>query len=103
MHSLNAVSFTKGCYIGQELTQRTYYTGVIRRIALPFAIITSNAEKAILNVNDFDPHGGIDRDFDGFSLKGEVILDDKGKKLGKVLASQFNVGVAMIDLNKLNA
>jgi folate-binding protein YgfZ len=33
---LNAISFNKGCYIGQELTQRTYHTGVIRKVAMPF-------------------------------------------------------------------
>jgi folate-binding protein YgfZ len=33
---LNAISFNKGCYIGQELTQRTYHTGVLRKIAMPF-------------------------------------------------------------------
>ena len=42
MHHLNGVSFDKGCYIGQELTQRTFHTGVIRRVALPFLIISSN-------------------------------------------------------------
>ena len=70
---------------------------------MPFALMTDSSDKATLNVTDFDPHSGIDRDFDGFDLKGEIILDAKGKKLGKVLASQYNVGVAMIDLNKLNA
>jgi folate-binding protein YgfZ len=33
---LNAISFKKGCYIGQELTQRTYHTGVIRKVLMPF-------------------------------------------------------------------
>jgi len=38
LHQLNGVSFTKGCYLGQELTQRTYHTGVVRKVALPFLI-----------------------------------------------------------------
>ena len=38
LHQINAVSFTKGCYLGQELTQRTYHTGVVRRVALPFIV-----------------------------------------------------------------
>jgi transferase CAF17, mitochondrial len=41
LHFMNGVSFDKGCYIGQELTQRTYHTGVIRRMALPFVINTT--------------------------------------------------------------
>lgn len=34
---LNGISFTKGCYIGQELTARTYHTGVVRKRLLPIA------------------------------------------------------------------
>ncbi len=45
-HHLNGVSFNKGCYIGQEITQRTHLTGAIRRIALPFFVVT--------NQNKFD-------------------------------------------------
>lgn len=32
---LHGVSFHKGCYIGQELTARTYHTGVIRKRLMP--------------------------------------------------------------------
>nr|XP_008110448.2 PREDICTED: putative transferase CAF17, mitochondrial isoform X1 [Anolis carolinensis] len=32
---LNGISFTKGCYIGQELTARTHHMGVIRKRLLP--------------------------------------------------------------------
>jgi len=35
---LNCISFTKGCYIGQELTARTHYTGKIRKRLLPVLI-----------------------------------------------------------------
>ncbi|CAH1800204.1 unnamed protein product, partial [Owenia fusiformis] len=35
---LNGVSFTKGCYIGQELTARTHHTGVIRKRLMPITI-----------------------------------------------------------------
>ena len=38
LHFLNAISFNKGWYIGQELTQRTFHTGVVRKVALPFVI-----------------------------------------------------------------
>ena len=29
------VSFSKGCYIGQELTARTHHTGVVRKRVVP--------------------------------------------------------------------
>ncbi|KYN36826.1 hypothetical protein ALC56_08617 [Trachymyrmex septentrionalis] len=32
---LHGVSFHKGCYIGQELTARTYHTGVVRKRLMP--------------------------------------------------------------------
>lgn len=40
---LNAVSFSKGCYVGQELTARTYHTGVIRKRLLPIELLVDNA------------------------------------------------------------
>lgn len=35
---LHKVNFRKGCYVGQELTVRTYHTGVIRKRILPVII-----------------------------------------------------------------
>ena len=43
----------------------------------------------------------IDQGFDE-ELKGKEIRDAKGKKLGKVLASRHNLGVALVDLGRLN-
>ncbi|MEQ9813557.1 MAG: folate-binding protein [Azospirillaceae bacterium] len=31
LHRLNGVSWSKGCYMGQELTARTYYRGLLKR------------------------------------------------------------------------
>jgi len=35
---LNGVSWTKGCYMGQELTARTKYRGLVKRRLMPVAI-----------------------------------------------------------------
>lgn len=32
------VDFRKGCYVGQELTIRTYHTGVVRKRIVPIQI-----------------------------------------------------------------
>ncbi|KNH07424.1 transferase CAF17 [Perkinsela sp. CCAP 1560/4] len=35
---LGGIDFTKGCYLGQELTSRTHFTGVTRRRIVPFLV-----------------------------------------------------------------
>ena len=40
---LNGVSFRKGCYVGQELTARTHFRGVVRKRCMPCTI--RNAQK----------------------------------------------------------
>lgn len=32
------VSFSKGCYLGQELTSRTHHTGVVRKRVIPLTL-----------------------------------------------------------------
>lgn len=47
-----AVDFRKGCYVGQELTVRTYHTGVIRKRILPVTLsISSSVQAAPLNIS----------------------------------------------------
>lgn len=41
---LNAVSFSKGCYLGQELTARVQYTGAIRKRVMPVLLLDLNIE-----------------------------------------------------------
>ena len=43
----------------------------------------------------------IDQGFD-LELKGTEIKDAKGKRLGRVIASNKNLGIAMVDLSRLN-
>lgn len=41
---LNAISFSKGCYLGQELTARSQFTGVVRKRILPIMIVDTEME-----------------------------------------------------------
>ena len=41
---LNAVSFSKGCYLGQELTARSQFTGVVRKRIVPVMIVDTEME-----------------------------------------------------------
>ncbi|XP_078448035.1 glycine cleavage T-protein family [Wolffia australiana] len=47
---LNAISFDKGCYVGQEFIARTHHRGVIRKRLLPFRLVDragAEVEKAV--------------------------------------------------------
>lgn len=44
---MGGVHFSKGCYLGQELTARTKHTGVLRRRIAPFVALDGQGEKII--------------------------------------------------------
>jgi len=70
MHEINAISLTKGCYIGQEPTNRLYRTGVIRKKVEPFVLKEKNIN---LKIGDNLNNGIICSIFDGEC--GFLILD----------------------------
>ncbi|XP_077412512.1 iron-sulfur cluster assembly factor IBA57, mitochondrial [Vanacampus margaritifer] len=57
---MQGISFSKGCYIGQELTARTHHTGVIRKRLMPVrssAPVQSLEEDAALHTQSGKPAG----------------------------------------------
>lgn len=76
---MHALSLTKGCYLGQELTARSYHRGIIRRRV--FGIMVNGLE--------------VDRTFDA-DLTGMEVTNAHGVKLGKILASKWNVAVCLL-------
>ncbi|XP_051023748.1 putative transferase CAF17, mitochondrial [Acomys russatus] len=74
---MNGVSFTKGCYIGQELTARTHHTGVIRKRLFPVRLEGSL------------PASGI-------SPGTLVMVTATGQAAGKFRAGQGHVGLALL-------
>ena len=38
LDGLNAISFTKGCYVGQELIARSHFRGVVRKRLMPVSV-----------------------------------------------------------------
>ncbi|ADE29995.1 CAF17-like 4Fe-4S cluster assembly/insertion protein YgfZ [Rickettsia prowazekii] len=70
---LNAISFEKGCYVGQEIISRTKYQGVIRRKVYR---ITANEDLLSL-------------------VQDDVILADN-EKIGVICSSYQNKGIALI-------
>ncbi|NXQ61021.1 CAF17 transferase, partial [Anthoscopus minutus] len=75
---MNGISFTKGCYIGQELTARTHHMGVIRKRLLPVRFPAA------------PPSAGIP--------EGAEILTESGKRAGKFRAGGGEFGIALLRL-----
>ncbi len=73
---LNAISYTKGCYLGQEVISRAKYQGVIRK-----KIFKLIAEEDISNI-----------------LKNEEIIVNN-TKIGVLCSSYQNTGIALIRLD----
>lgn len=74
---LHGVSFHKGCYIGQELTARTYHTGVVRKRLMP--LYFSKLPK---------------------KLPKESTIIHEGVNLGKLRGLEGNVGLALLRISK---
>ncbi|XP_008059793.1 putative transferase CAF17, mitochondrial [Carlito syrichta] len=78
---MNGVSFTKGCYIGQELTARTHHLGIVRKRLFP-----------VLLSGPLPPAG---------IAPGAVVLTAQGQVAGKFRAGQGDVGLALLQSEKI--
>lgn len=78
---LNALSYSKGCYVGQEVISRTKYQGVIRKRVCK---ITSSDNSALqLSKND-------------------LILSPSADKIGKICSCYNGTAIALIRLTEAN-
>lgn len=75
--ALNGISWTKGCYMGQELTARTHYRGLVKRKLLP---VTGAA---------LPPPG--------------TVLTHDGREAGVMASSRDGLGLAMLRLEHRDA
>ncbi len=61
--SLNAISYTKGCYLGQELIARSHHTGVIRKKIYRLECISTTEKGTVILQNEIKVGkvlGGVD-------------------------------------------
>uniref|UniRef100_A0A8C3YRP5 Iron-sulfur cluster assembly factor IBA57, mitochondrial n=1 Tax=Catagonus wagneri TaxID=51154 RepID=A0A8C3YRP5_9CETA len=78
---MNGISFTKGCYVGQELTARTHHMGVIRKRLFP------------VQLSGPLPVGGV--------APGTSVLTESGQAAGKYRAGLGDVGLALLRTEKI--
>lgn len=71
---MQGISFSKGCYIGQELTARTHHTGVIRKRLMPVRLSAP--------VQDLE--------------EGAELQTGSGKLAGKHRAGVGNLGLSLV-------
>jgi transferase CAF17, mitochondrial len=87
---LNGISFTKGCYIGQELMARTHYKGVVRKRVVPFEIVGGN-----------DSNSSEEEEGDCKRRYRDVVRVGSGEKVGKVVQVCDKYGLALLQLRKV--
>ncbi len=104
--NLNAISYQKGCYVGQETTARNHYRGQLRKKIFLFEIKEINEElrKIIEEKNDLS---SLQFQGDGLkmtNIKNHELLKD-GKDCGLVLSSIFDgkmlKGLALIKFDEV--
>ncbi len=78
MDELNAIDWDKGCYMGQELTARTRYRGLVRKRLLPVRI-----------------------DGPAPAADAPILLNDQ--EVGVMRSSQGDLGLALLRLEKVEA
>ena len=71
---MQGISFSKGCYIGQELTARTHHTGVVRKRLMPVRLSAP--------VQDLE--------------EGAALQTQSGKPAGKHRAGRGELGLSLI-------
>ncbi|ESQ38245.1 hypothetical protein EUTSA_v10028714mg [Eutrema salsugineum] len=77
---LNAISFDKGCYVGQELIARTHHRGVIRKRLLPLRFIDRNGKELNQKI----------------AAGAEVVESGTGKKMGTVSTALGGRGMGVM-------
>ncbi|KAL8200850.1 hypothetical protein R6Q57_012189 [Mikania cordata] len=81
---LNAISFDKGCYVGQELIARSHHRGVIRKRLLPLKFLNESGTEVEQKV----------------APGSEVISLKSGKKSGTVTTALGSRGLGLLRLEE---
>ncbi|PPR06569.1 hypothetical protein CVT24_001750 [Panaeolus cyanescens] len=94
---MGGIDYRKGCYVGQELTVRTYHTGVIRKRILPIRISSSSDSSM--------PSQELPEDLDvkPVAVSSGERTGPKPRGSGKLLSNTQGVGLALLRLEHVSA
>jgi transferase CAF17, mitochondrial len=87
---MGGIDYSKGCYVGQELTIRTHHTGVVRKRILPLMLY--GTEDEMPKTPEYRPHFELERPPPETSI---ARFNKKGRSAGKWLAGIGNIGLGL--------
>ncbi|KAF1866255.1 hypothetical protein Lal_00024258 [Lupinus albus] len=99
---LNAISFDKGCYMGQELIARTHHRGVIRKRIVPLRFLGNDGKGNARNVFLCQSHffSAIPELGNKVIPGSEVMNTGSGKKVGSVITTLGCRGLGLLRLEE---
>ncbi|KAG7732918.1 hypothetical protein KL948_001421 [Ogataea haglerorum] len=116
---MNGINYNKGCYVGQELTIRTFHSGVIRKRVMPIQLFRVG-EPVSEEISLADEDLGLGRYSDLQLInttKSSQVAEPQSsnpfgsktrrdKKVGEIIRVQNNIGLAVVyvaDISRDNA
>lgn len=97
LHLINGVSFNKGCYLGQELTARTHFTGVLRKRLTALIAVPQDNSQDIFN-DSTEAMQYLTQQPDLLIKVGDkVYKEGRSEKIaGKITSAIDNVGLSVL-------
>jgi len=101
LHLLNSVDFDKGCYLGQELTARTHFTGVLRKRITPLVVGVEQQNLRDALLTSKVPHAIFDSSVKSLKHGDQIFSENDGKLAGSITSAAGNCGLAVMKLQTL--
>ena len=100
---MQGVDFHKGCYIGQELTARTFFTGLVRKRIMPVSFSTEPPQLSrsleidtCTNIQLPDPDADVRLKEPDSLGSNETSKPSRSRSAGKFLSGIHNIGLAIL-------